>query len=77
MSAELFLEALHEGATMQAATASSQVSPALASVIVDDMKRRGMLQDATSLCASGLGLCHGGKSPEALLSCAGCPLVLR
>lgn len=66
---------LREGKTAASAAAAEGISPALGEIIVDDMRRRGVLTPAQSLCASGLGMCSGGKSQEAKVHCAGCPLV--
>ena len=43
---------------------------------LQDMQRRGHATSAQSLCASGLGACHGNKVPEVMLHCSGCPLVI-
>lgn len=60
---------------MNAAAAEAGVSLALAEVVVDEMKRRGLLDRAETLCSSGLGVCGGGDSDEARLHCAGCPIL--
>lgn len=52
---------------MNAAAAEAGVSLALAEVVVDEMKRRGLLDRAETLCSSGLGVCGGGDSDEACL----------
>jgi len=49
-------------------------------VMVDQMRRTGLLVDATSLCASGLGACHtegglDGATDEVRVHCASCPLI--
>ncbi len=69
------MESLRKGSTVNAAIAKSGVSAGLAAIIVDDLKRRGLLTEAGSLCSSGLGMCHGGTSEVAKISCSGCPLV--
>lgn len=67
---------LQMGASTSAIAAAEGITPGLAEIIVDDLQRRGMAIDAQSLCASGLGACGGGPlSDEALVHCAGCPLV--
>ncbi|MDO4259977.1 MAG: hypothetical protein Q4C87_10725 [Actinomycetaceae bacterium] len=68
-------QALRGGATITAAAHQAGISPALAEVIMEEMRRVGLLGDATSLCASGLGACHGGDSPEVKIHCAGCPIL--
>lgn len=68
-------QALRSGATVNAAAVEAGVPLALAEVMVDEMRRTGVLQDATSLCASGLGACGGGDSDEVRVHCAGCPLL--
>lgn len=67
--------ALRRGATVNAAAVEAGVPLALAEVMVDEMRRTGLLEDATSLCASGLGACHGGHSEEVRIHCAGCPIL--
>jgi len=69
-------EALARGCTLEAAAAQAQVSKAFATVVIEDMERRGHATSAQSLCASGLGACHGNKAPEVMLHCSGCPLVI-
>lgn len=66
---------LRRGNTVAAIASAENLSPVLVEIIVDDLSRRGRLMPAESLCASGLGACGGGKSPEIALHCAGCPLV--
>lgn len=68
-------QALRRGVTVNAAAAEAGVPLALAEVMVDEMRRTGLLQDATSLCASGLGACSGGDSEEVRVHCAGCPML--
>ena len=68
-------QALRRGATVNAAAVEAQVPLALAEVMVDEMRRTGLLEDATSLCASGLGACGGGDSEEVRVHCAGCPIL--
>lgn len=67
--------ALRRGATVRAAAAGAGVSEPLAEVMVDEMRRTGLLDRAETLCASGLGACGGGTSDEVRVHCAGCPLV--
>lgn len=69
-------EALARGCTLEAAAAQAQVSKAFAAVVIEDMQRRGQAASAQSLCASGLGACHGNHDPQVALHCAGCPLVI-
>lgn len=68
-------EELGRGATLETAAKRARVSLELAEVMVEHFEREGRLSSATSLCASGLGLCGGGSSAQARLYCAGCPLV--
>ena len=66
---------LRRGVTVRAAAAEAGVSAALAEVMVDEMRRTGLLDSADTLCASGLGACGGGTSDEVRIHCAGCPMV--
>ncbi len=73
-------QALRRGATVNAAAAEAGVPVAIADLMIDEMRRSGLLIDATSLCASGLGACHtadglAGASQEVRVHCAGCPLL--
>ena len=74
--AQRLKEALARGCTLEAAAAQAQVSKAFATVVIEDMQRRGQAASAQSLCASGLGACHGNHDPQVALHCAGCPLVI-
>ncbi len=67
--------ALRQGATLPAAAAMAHVPQPLAEIMVDEMQRQGLLMNAESLCASGLGACHGGTSDEVRIHCAGCPIL--
>lgn len=67
--------ALRQGVTLKAAASMAGVSQSLAEVMVDEMRREGLLERAESLCASGLGACGGGDSDDVKIHCAGCPLV--
>lgn len=69
------LKRLEQGATVTAIAARERADARLVSVIVDDLTRRGLVGSANSLCASGLGACGSGQSPEVALQCAGCPLA--
>lgn len=69
--------ALRRGATLEAAAAEAGVSVGLARVVVDELGRLGLLARAETLCASGLGACGGGDSPQVQIHCAGCPLTAR
>lgn len=51
------------------------VSLGLAEVMIEEMKRQGLLDRAESLCSSGLGACGGGDSDEVRIHCAGCPIL--
>ncbi len=66
---------LRTGATVKAIAALEGISVPLATIIVEDLERRGVASPAESLCASGLGACGGGAGPDVSLHCAGCPLV--
>ncbi len=68
--------ALRQGATVSAAATHAGISLPLAQVMVDEMRRVGLLDRAESLCASGLGACGGGESDEVKLHCAGCPILV-
>ncbi len=66
---------LFEGATIVGVAAAENISVGLATIIVEDLGRRGLVSPAESLCASGLGACGGGKSAQVAIHCAGCPLL--
>ncbi len=71
-------QALARGATLTRAAQEAGVSPQLAAVMVEQLRRSGSLLGATSLCASGLGACHSLKVDEnTAIRCAGCPLSLK
>ena len=79
-SRQKVLQALRRGATVNAAAAQAGIPADLAGLMVDEMRRLGLLDDATSLCASGLGACHApggldGVAQDVRVHCAGCPLV--
>ena len=70
--------ALASGATLTRAAQEAGVSPQLAAVMVEQLRRSGSLLGATSLCASGLGACHSLEVDEnTAIRCAGCPLSLK
>ena len=71
-------QALARGATLTRAAQEAGVSPQLAAVMVEQLRRSGSLLGATSLCASGLGACHSLEGDEnTAIRCAGCPLSLK
>ena len=71
-------QALARGATLTRAAQDAGVSPQLAAVMVEQLRRSGSLLGATSLCASGLGACHSLEVDEnTAIRCAGCPLSLK
>lgn len=71
-------QALARGATLTRAAQEAGVSPQLAAVMVEQLRRSGSLLGATSLCASGLGACHSLEVDESTaIRCAGCPLSLK
>ena len=71
-------QALARGATLTRAAQEAGVSPQLAAVMVEQLRRSGSLRGATSLCASGLGACHSLEVDEnTAIRCAGCPLSLK
>ena len=71
-------QALARGATLTRAAQEAGVSPQLAAVMVEQLRRSGSLLGATSLCASGLGACHSLEVDEnTAMLCAGCPLSLK
>ncbi|QPK81537.1 hypothetical protein G7Y41_01385 [Schaalia sp. ZJ405] len=72
---ERLFRQLSRGATVTAAAAQAGVDPQLAAVMIEEFERTGLLDRAETLCASGLGACHGGDSPDVRLHCAGCPLI--
>ena len=57
-------QALARGATLTRAAQEAGVSPQLAAVMVEQLRRSGSLLGATSLCASGLGACHSLEVDE-------------
>lgn len=71
-------QALARGATLTRAAQEAGVSPQLAAVMVEQLRRSGSLLGATSLCASSLGACHSLEVDEnTAIRCAGCPLSLK
>ena len=71
-------QALARGATLTRAAQEAGVSPQLAAVMVEQLRRSGSLLGATSLCASGLGACHSLEVDDnTAIRCAGCPLSLK
>lgn len=71
-------QALARGTTLTRAAQEAGVSPQLAAVMVEQLRRSGSLLGATSLCASGLGACHSLEVDEnTAIRCAGCPLSLK
>ena len=71
-------QALARGATLTRAAQEAGVSPQLAAVMVEQLRRSGSLLGATGLCASGLGACHSLEVDEnTAIRCAGCPLSLK
>lgn len=68
------LAELGRGATVPAAAERAGIRPEIAEIMVDYLERTGRLQNATSLCSSGLGACGTGTSDEVKVHCAGCPL---
>ena len=68
-------QALRSGATIPAAAVQAGISLPLAEVVVEEMRRMGLLGEAASFCSSGLGACEGGTGVEAQIHCAACPLV--
>ena len=66
---------LRAGATLLGVASAENISVALATIIVEDLTRRGLVSGAESLCASGLGACGGSQSEQTLIHCSGCPLV--
>lgn len=66
---------LVEGGTIAAVAVAENISVGLATIIVEDLGRRGLVSPAESLCASGLGACGSGVSDQVALHCAGCPLI--
>lgn len=76
---ERLLQALLEGGTLPQIAAQSGLSESLVATMFDHYTRIGLLAEATSLCASGLGACHphgaDELSDEARVACAGCPLA--
>lgn len=73
-------QALLEGTTVPLIAAQTGLSDSLVATMLDHYSRIGLLAEATSLCASGLGACHarpgsGELSKAARVACAGCPLA--
>ena len=71
------LRQLREGRTVCAIAATSGVSEVFVSTMLDHFERLGLLDEANSLCSSGLGACSTTElTDEARVACAGCPLVI-
>ena len=71
------LRQLREGRTVRAIAATSGVSEVFVSTMLDHFERLGLLDEANSLCTSGLGACSTTElTDEARVACAGCPLVI-
>lgn len=71
------LRQLREGRTVRAIAATSGVSEVFVSTMLDHFERLGLLDEASSLCSSGLGACSTTElTDEARVACAGCPLVI-
>ena len=71
------LEQIRLGRTVRAISAATGVSEVFVSTLLEHYDRLGMLDDAGSLCSSGLGACHTKEvSDEVRVACAGCPLVI-
>ena len=71
------LEQIRMGRTVRAISAATGVSEVFVSTLWEHYDRLGMLDDAGSLCSSGLGACHTKDvSDEVRVACAGCPLVI-
>lgn len=71
------LRQLREGRTVRAIAATSGVSEVFVSTMLDHFERLGLLDEANSLCSSGLGACSTTElTDEARVACAGCPLVI-
>ncbi len=73
------LAELRSGGTVDAVAARCGMSAVFVKTMLDHYRRLGMLAEASSLCASGLGACSPGDdlSMEATVHCAGCPLAVR
>lgn len=73
------LHALLGGGTVPSIAAKVGLSEPMVATMVDHYARLGLLTEATSLCASGLGACHPqaahGLTAEARVACATCPLA--
>lgn len=71
------LRQLREGRTVRAIAATSGVSEVFVSTMLEHFERLGLLDEASSLCSSGLGACSTTElTDEARVACAGCPLVI-
>lgn len=71
------LEQIRMGRTVRAISAATGVSEVFVSTLLEHYDRLGMLDDAGSLCSSGLGACHTKDvSEQVRVACAGCPLVI-
>ena len=68
---------LRTGATVESIAVNEGISSGLAQLMVDELRRLGVLMSAESLCASGLGACGGADNDQVRLHCAGCPLSLN
>ena len=74
------LAELRCGGTVEAVAARCATSVVFVKTMLDHYQRLGMVAEASSLCASGLGACSAPSDAlgmEATVHCAGCPLAVR
>ncbi|SPT74494.1 Uncharacterised protein [Arcanobacterium haemolyticum] len=70
------LRGLKAGLSPAAVAQKCGTSETFVSVMREHFERLGLTTVASSLCSSGLGLCHSESesSVEARIACSGCPL---
>ena len=74
---ERILEQIRAGRTVRAICATTGVSEVFVSTLLDHYDRLGLLDDAGSLCSSGLGACHTTNiTDQVRVACAGCPIAI-
>lgn len=74
--AEQVVAELRRGGSAGAIAARLGTSQVFIEVVIDHLQRAGLVNNAGSLCSSGLGACGSAATmPEASVACAGCPLT--
>lgn len=69
---------LRAGKTMASIARTTGLPLVFVETLVEHYRRVGVVDDAGSLCSSGLGACHvEAVSDEVRVVCAGCPMRIR